>query len=125
MERMEVEPIPAASVAAGGGGALRRSNSAPLLPGATGSPPLDQGPAGPQRTRRCSVCLESRGLGGEATMEALPRNSGPPSDKLPSPPSTGAPSCTLESLKRKGGLDVDSPPKKLFVAGVPQTPPAL
>ncbi|KAJ7313339.1 hypothetical protein JRQ81_004631 [Phrynocephalus forsythii] len=151
MEGMEVEPSPAP--AAGGGGALRRSNSAPLLPGATRTPPLDPGP-GAQRTRRCSVCLESRGLGssgvscvpagvfpatparaahraerlplpsppprGEAVTEAL----GLPSGRLPPPPSTGTPSSALETLKRKGGLEVDPPPTKLFVAGVPISPPA-
>ncbi|CAI5791668.1 Hypothetical predicted protein [Podarcis lilfordi] len=150
MERMEVEP-------SGAGGALRRSNSAPLLPGSCGTPPRKEEPAGPPRSRRSSVCLDS-GLGVEAMSETLPRVGGPPSSRAPpgglhgsspgpgtsygfsSPPSAVTPHAwhlqrrpsspstrtppRLETLKRKGGLDIDSPPKKLFVAGVPLTPPA-
>ncbi|XP_053115537.1 uncharacterized protein LOC128329078 isoform X1 [Hemicordylus capensis] len=150
MERMEVEP-------SAGGGALRRSNSAPQLPGPAGTPPLEQLP-GPQRSRRSSVCLDS-GLAAVEAMETLPKDLTPASSRappvglqsnspylgtihgLPTCHSAGTPnSCwylhrapgsgsrrsppRLETLKRKGGLDIDSPPKKLFVAGVPITPPA-
>ncbi|XP_028560760.2 uncharacterized protein LOC114583640 isoform X1 [Podarcis muralis] len=75
MERMEVEP-------SGAGGALRRSNSAPLLPGPCGTPPRKEEPAGPPRSRRSSVCLDS-GLGVEAMSETLPRVWGPPSSRAP------------------------------------------
>ncbi|XP_041094310.1 P2R1A-PPP2R2A-interacting phosphatase regulator 1-like isoform X1 [Polyodon spathula] len=172
MERMEVDQC--AGAAAGSGGALRRSNSAPMITGVSDSAAVFHA-GGSARYRRSSVSvnLSCPGLAlplspfrlasgrlephkQEESMEmnsrdTLPRNSSQQSQhavghwdegfSLPihavdsgvtpnsSPSSTrrfarGSVSPSVRSpppgsLKRKGGVDLDAPPKKLFVAGVP------
>ncbi|XP_058876812.1 P2R1A-PPP2R2A-interacting phosphatase regulator 1-like isoform X3 [Acipenser ruthenus] len=153
MERMEVDQCAGAG---SGGGALRRSNSAPMITGVSdGAAVFHAG--GSARYRRSSVSVNLSCPGQEESMEmnsrdTLPRNSsqhsqhtarhwdegfslpihavdsGVTPNSSPSPtrrfasrgsvsPSVRSP--PLGSLKRKGGVDLDAPPKKLFVAGVP------
>ncbi|XP_041094314.1 PABIR family member 2-like isoform X2 [Polyodon spathula] len=153
MERMEVDQC--AGAAAGSGGALRRSNSAPMITGVSDSAAVFHA-GGSARYRRSSVSVNLSCPGLEESMEmnsrdTLPRNSSQQSQhavghwdegfSLPihavdsgvtpnsSPSSTrrfarGSVSPSVRSpppgsLKRKGGVDLDAPPKKLFVAGVP------
>lgn len=174
MERMEVDQC-AGAAAGSGGGALRRSNSAPMITGVSdGAAVFHAG--GSARYRRSSVSVNLSCPGQalplspfrlasgrlephkqEESMEmnsrdTLPRNSsqhsqhtarhwdegfslpihavdsGVTPNSSPSPTrrfaSRGSVSPSvrfppLGSLKRKGGVDLDAPPKKLFVAGVP------
>ncbi|XP_053115538.1 splicing factor, proline- and glutamine-rich-like isoform X2 [Hemicordylus capensis] len=127
MERMEVEP-------SAGGGALRRSNSAPQLPGPAGTPPLEQLP-GPQRSRRSSVCLDS-GLAAVEAMETLPKDLTPASSSSPpatvlGPPtpagtSTGPPALEAEEappgwkpLRGKEAWTLTLPPRSCSWLGSP------
>ncbi|XP_015254766.1 protein FAM122A isoform X2 [Cyprinodon tularosa] len=164
MERMEVDQC-----AGAGGGALRRSNSAPMITNVSDGMTVFS-PVSSARYRRSSVSINPSqvvplspfSLGGdrldhkrpEENMEGMQRGNMhrlSPSRLVPAPPvshwhghtSTWSPSQdsgvtpnsspsptrrpavsasvrwpVLTPLKRKGGVDSDGPPKKLFVAGV-------
>ncbi|XP_013856010.1 protein FAM122A [Austrofundulus limnaeus] len=170
MERMEVDQCAGAAGGAGGG-ALRRSNSAPMITGVSDGMTIFS-PVPSARFRRSSVSinpcqhvpLSPFSLSGdrsdlkrpEENMELMLRDSlqrVSPSSLVPVPPvgqwhqhasvwnpsqdsgvtPNSSPSPTrrfrpavsaavrwpvLTPLKRKGGVDSDGPPKKLFVAGV-------
>lgn len=167
MERMEVDPCACAA----GGGALRRSNSAPMITSVSdGTTSLS--PMSSARFRRSSVSVNLRGpsqllplspfcLSADRTehkrqeenMEMTLRgslqrlsasslasasaashwspsawspsqDSGVTPNSSPSPTRRFRPAVSavrwppLAPLKRKGGVESDGPPKKLFVAGV-------
>ncbi|XP_037543685.1 protein FAM122A [Nematolebias whitei] len=166
MERMEVDQC-----AGAGGGALRRSNSAPMITGVSDGMSVFS-PVPSARFRRSSVSINPSqrvplspfSLSGdrsdlkrpEENVEMMLRESlqrASPSSLVPVPPVSqwaehtsvwfpsqdsgvtpnSSPSPTrrfrpavsaavrwpvLLPLKRKGGVDSDGPPKKLFVAGV-------
>ncbi|XP_061596398.1 P2R1A-PPP2R2A-interacting phosphatase regulator 1 isoform X1 [Cololabis saira] len=168
MERMEVDQCAGAAGGAGGG-ALRRSNSAPMITGVSDGMTVFS-PVSSSRYRRSSVSINPSqlvplspfSLSGERpdqkrqeeNMEMMLRGSLQrlsPSSLIPAPPVSqwhdhtpvwfpsqdsgvtpnSSPSPTrrfrpaaavrwpaLAPLKRKGGVDSDGPPKKLFVAGV-------
>ncbi|XP_022077906.1 P2R1A-PPP2R2A-interacting phosphatase regulator 1 [Acanthochromis polyacanthus] len=177
MERMEVDQCAGAAGGAGGG-ALRRSNSAPMITSVSDGMTVFS-PVSSARYRRSSVSINPScpsqlvplspfSLTGdrldqkrqEENMETTLRGSLQrlsPSSLIPVPPvqwhdhtsvwfpsqdsgvtPNSSPSPTrrfrpavsatvrwpaLTPLKRKGGVESDGPPKKLFVAGV--TDPAL
>ncbi|KAM4546983.1 P2R1A-PPP2R2A-interacting phosphatase regulator 1 isoform 2-T2 [Fundulus diaphanus] len=166
MERMEVDQC-----AGAGGGALRRSNSAPMITNVSDGMTVFS-PVSSARYRRSSVSINPSqvvplspfSLSGdrldhkrpEESMETMLRGAAlrlSPSSLVPAPPVSqwpdrsptwfpsqdsgvtpnSSPSPTrrfrpaagagvrwpvLTPLKRKGGVDSDGPPKKLFVAGV-------
>ncbi|KAM9728704.1 P2R1A-PPP2R2A-interacting phosphatase regulator 1 [Menidia menidia] len=164
MERMEVDQC-----AGAGGGALRRSNSAPMITSVSDGMAVFS-PVASARYRRSSVSINPSqlppaspfSLSGdrpdakrqEENMEMMLRGNSQrlsPSSLIPVPPAgqwhdhaavwfpaqdsgvtpNSSPSPTRRSrpvgslrwpaltpLKRKGGVDSDGPPKKLFVAGV-------
>ncbi|XP_012711698.1 protein FAM122A isoform X2 [Fundulus heteroclitus] len=166
MERMEVDQC-----AGAGGGALRRSNSAPMITNVSDGMTVFS-PVSSARYRRSSVSINPSqvvplspfSLSGdrldhkrpEESMETMLRGAAlrlSPSSPVPAPPVSqwparsptwfpsqdsgvtpnSSPSPTrrfrpaagagvrwpvLTPLKRKGGVDSDGPPKKLFVAGV-------
>ncbi|XP_064184554.1 P2R1A-PPP2R2A-interacting phosphatase regulator 1-like isoform X2 [Anguilla rostrata] len=176
MERMEVDQC---TGAASGGGALRRSNSAPMITGVSDSMTVFSS-ASSSRYRRSSMSvnpscpglvfplapfslvsersdhqrqdesmeLSMRGNGARESASSLiplpPINpwqdhlslgissldSGVTPNSSPSPTrryrkaalSTAVRSPALPPLKRKGGVESDAPPKKLFVAGVSDSP---
>ncbi|KAL4631397.1 protein FAM122A-like [Arapaima gigas] len=170
MERMEIDQCAGATVA-GGGGSLRRSNSAPMISGVSDGMTVFSS-ASSARCRRSSVSVNpscpglalplfpfpgaSDKLGShrqeesmELTLRGNIRQSG--FSLVPLPPVThwhdsldsgvtpnSSPSPTrrfrkgalasdvrwpaLTPLKRKGGVEFDAPPKKLFVAGVTDPP---
>ncbi|XP_023672216.1 P2R1A-PPP2R2A-interacting phosphatase regulator 1-like isoform X1 [Paramormyrops kingsleyae] len=180
MERMEIDQCAGATVATGGG-ALRRSNSAPMITGVSDGMAVFSS-AGSARCRRSSVSVNPSCPG---LFQALPLSPFPTSIErsapqrqdesmelslrgnlrqsasplVPLPPIThwhdhidqgvhsldsgvtpnSSPSPTrrfknraalttavrwpvLTPLKRKGGVESDAPPKKLFVAGVTESP---
>ncbi|MED6232752.1 hypothetical protein ATANTOWER_002000 [Ataeniobius toweri] len=166
MERMEVDQC-----AGAGGGALRRSNSAPMITNVSDGMTVFS-PVSSARYRRSSVSINPSqivplspfSLSGDRldhkrpdeNMEMMLRGNMhrlSPSSLIPAPPVSqwhdhtsmwfpaqdsgvtpnSSPSPTrrfrpavsatvrwpvLTPLKRKGGMDSDGPPKKLFVAGV-------
>ncbi|XP_072230783.1 P2R1A-PPP2R2A-interacting phosphatase regulator 1 isoform X1 [Leuresthes tenuis] len=170
MERMEVDQCAGAAGGAGGG-ALRRSNSAPMITSVSDGMTIFS-PVTSARYRRSSVSINPSqlvplspfSLSGdrpdqkrqEENMEMMLRGNLhrlSPSSLIPVPPVSSwhdhaavwfpsqdsgvtpnsSPSPTrrfrpavsatvrwpaLTPLKRKGGVDSDGPPKKLFVAGV-------
>lgn len=168
MERMEVEPSACAAMA--GGGALRRSNSAPMITGVSdGSTvfsssssarfrrssvsvnppsqllPLAPFPLNPDRTEHkrhdenMELALRSslQRLSASSLVPAPAvshwshshtwspsQDSGVTPNSSPSPTRRFRPTTNtvrwppLAPLKRKGGVESDGPPKKLFVAGV-------
>ncbi|KAJ8266218.1 hypothetical protein GJAV_G00127860 [Gymnothorax javanicus] len=180
MERMEVDQC-AGATAGGGGGALRRSNSAPMITGVSDAMTVFS-PTSSARFRRSSVSVNHSCPGRALPLspfslaserldqkrldesveqhlrENLQRMSGlspaphPPvshwhdhahlgihsldsgvtPNSSPSPTrrfrGRGAPVNdtvrwpALTPLKRKGGVESDGPPKKLFVAGVTDAP---
>ncbi|XP_031162616.1 protein FAM122A isoform X2 [Sander lucioperca] len=154
MERMEVDQCAGAAGGAGGG-ALRRSNSAPMITNVSDGMTVFS-PVSSARYRRSSVSINPSCPSQEENMEmnlrgSLQRLSA--SSLIPAPPVSqwhnhasvwfqsqdsgitpnSSPSPTrrfrpavsatvrwpaLTPLKRKGGVESDGPPKKLFVAGV-------
>ncbi|TDH05398.1 hypothetical protein EPR50_G00142540 [Perca flavescens] len=154
MERMEVDQCAGAAGGAGGG-ALRRSNSAPMITSVSDGMTIFS-PVSSARYRRSSVSINPSCPSQEENMEmnlrgSLQRLSA--SSLIPAPPVSqwhnhasvwfqsqdsgvtpnSSPSPTrrfrpavsatvrwpaLTPLKRKGGVESDGPPKKLFVAGV-------
>ncbi|XP_039603332.1 protein FAM122A isoform X1 [Polypterus senegalus] len=173
MERMDIDQC-AGAAAGNGGGALRRSNSAPMITGVSdGTAVFSSSSSARFRRSSMSVNLGCPGLAlspfwltsnrldhhrQEESMEqnaqdplhrdcpglrspfvehvwdenfslpnqsidscATPNSSPSPTRRFgsrggASPRILSPPLCTL---KRKGGADLDGPPKKLFVAGVP------
>ncbi|XP_069001784.1 P2R1A-PPP2R2A-interacting phosphatase regulator 1 isoform X3 [Embiotoca jacksoni] len=146
MERMEVDQCAGAAGGAGGGGALRRSNSAPMITSVRCLMllmSLSDGmtvfsPVSSARYRRSSVSINPScpsqlvspfSLTGDRLdhkRQWFPsQDSGVTPNSSPSPtrrfrPAVGATVRwpALTPLKRKGGVESDGPPKKLFVAGV-------
>ncbi|XP_048884150.1 P2R1A-PPP2R2A-interacting phosphatase regulator 1-like isoform X6 [Brienomyrus brachyistius] len=177
MERMEIDQCAGATVATGGG-ALRRSNSAPMITGVSDGMAVFSS-AGYARCRRSSVSVNPSSPGLALPLSPFPTSIERPvpqrqdesmelslrgnlrqsaSPLVPLPPIThwhdhidqglhsldsgvtpnSSPSPTrrfkkaalttavrwpvLTPLKRKGGVESDAPPKKLFVAGVTESP---
>lgn len=168
MERMEVEP--SACAASAGGGALRRSNSAPMITGVSDgstvfstsssarfrrssvsvNPPSQLQPLSPfplntdrteHKRHEDSMELALRGSLQRLSASTLvpapaashwshshtwspSQDSGVTPNSSPSPTRRFRPAVSavrwppLAPLKRKGGVESDGPPKKLFVAGV-------
>ncbi|XP_015196309.1 P2R1A-PPP2R2A-interacting phosphatase regulator 1 isoform X2 [Lepisosteus oculatus] len=182
MERMEVDQC-AGAAAGSGGGALRRSNSAPMITGVSdGMAVFSSGSTARYRRSSVSVNLGCPGLAlplspfplvcgllehskqrvslsQDECMEPNPRGAihrqsvGPPPPECPwedhrilglhsldsgiTPNSSPSPTRrfknrgsvspavrwpVLTPLKRKGGVESDGPPKKLFVTGVTDPP---
>ncbi|XP_055082630.1 P2R1A-PPP2R2A-interacting phosphatase regulator 1 [Periophthalmus magnuspinnatus] len=164
MERMEVEPCACAA----GGGALRRSNSAPMITSVSDGSTVF-GSSSSARFRRSSVSVNPSGPSQLLPLSSFPLNTdrtetkrhedlssalrgslqrlsassltpapaashwshsttwSPPQDSGVTPNSSPSPTRrfrpavrwpTAAPLKRKGGVESDGPPKKLFVAGV-------
>ncbi|KAM9788619.1 uncharacterized protein ACB057_013168 [Neosynchiropus ocellatus] len=136
MERMEVE------CAGATGGALRRSNSAPMITSVSDRVAVHGSVAYP-RFRRSSVSINpscpsqvcqstpacSSGLvpvpSRSQWQEHVPtwlHDGGTTPNSSPSPTRRFRPTVAVRwqatPLKRKGGAESDGPPKKLFVAGV-------
>ncbi|KPP61593.1 protein FAM122A-like, partial [Scleropages formosus] len=170
MERMEIDQCAGATVA-GGGGSLRRSNSAPMITGVSDGMAVFSS-ASSARCRRSSMSvnpscpglalplcpfpgvsdrlsshrqdesmeLTLRGNLRQSAFSLVPLppvthwhdslDSGVTPNSSPSPtrrfrktPLTSAVRWpALTPLKRKGGVELDAPPKKLFVAGVTDPP---
>ncbi|XP_075957341.1 PABIR family member 2 isoform X2 [Anarhichas minor] len=153
MERMEVDQCAGAAGGAGGG-ALRRSNSAPMITSVSDGMTVFS-PVSSARYRRSSVSINPscpsqeenmmtlRGslqrLSASSLIPAPPvsqwhnhasvwfqsQDSGATPNSSPSPTRRFRPAVSatvrwpaLTPLKRKGGVESDGPPKKLFVAGV-------
>ncbi|XP_072230784.1 uncharacterized protein [Leuresthes tenuis] len=135
MERMEVDQCAGAAGGAGGG-ALRRSNSAPMITSVSDGMTIFS-PVTSARYRRSSVSINPSqlvplspfSLSGDRPDQKRQwfpsQDSGVTPNSSPSPTRRFRPAVSatvrwpaLTPLKRKGGVDSDGPPKKLFVAGV-------
>ncbi|XP_029957345.1 protein FAM122A isoform X4 [Salarias fasciatus] len=134
MERMEVDQC-----AGAGGGALRRSNSAPMITSVSDGMAVFT-PVSSARYRRSSVSINPSGPSQLVSLSPFSltadrleqkkqwfpsQDSGVTPNSSPSPTRRFRPAVSatvrwpaLTPLKRKGGAESDGPPKKLFVAGV-------
>ncbi|XP_033935644.1 P2R1A-PPP2R2A-interacting phosphatase regulator 1 isoform X2 [Pseudochaenichthys georgianus] len=136
MERMEVDQCAGAA-----GGALRRSNSAPMITSVSDGMTVFS-PVSSARYRRSSVSINPSSqlvplspfslTGDRLDLKRQwfqSQDSGVTPNSSPSPTRRFRPAVSatvrvpaLTPLKRKGGVESDGPPKKLFVAGVSDPP---
>ncbi|KAG9338975.1 hypothetical protein JZ751_024369 [Albula glossodonta] len=132
MERMEVDQC-AAAAAGSGGGVLRRSNSAPMITGVRKLMSVDGLNGLVSLIILMVLSVQALPLSPfslaserpdhkrlEESMELMLRENLQRTSRTPINETVRWP--TVTPLKRKGGVESDGPPKKLFVAGVTEAP---